>query len=134
MSRLRGRTLLFLCTVVAVGFALKFYSGPGRWWLNNWGASIAYEWFFMGLALVVVGSASRVGTIAVAVCVGTCVLEFLQLWTPDWLVAIRSTFLGRSLLGNAFSWSDLPAYPVGCLLGWYVLRWLARRDCGVRPR
>jgi hypothetical protein len=127
MSALRCRTAVFLCVVVALGFALKYYSGPGRWWLNNWGASIAYEWFFMGVALLVVGSAKRIGTIAAAVCLGTCALEFLQLWQPGWLVAVRSTFVGRSVLGNSFSWSDLPAYPFGCLLGWLALGRLARR-------
>ncbi len=130
MSPLRRRTAVFLCVVVVLGFALKYYSGPGRWWLNNWGASVAYEWFFMSVALLVVGSGSRIGTIAAAVCLATCALEFLQLWQPDWLVAVRSTFVGRSVLGNSFSWSDLPAYPLGCLLGWLVLRRLARRIGG----
>jgi len=28
------------------------------------------------------------------------------------------------LLGDSFSWWDLPAYPIGCLLGWFLLQWL----------
>ena len=122
MTALRRRTLVFLALVVPLGFALKFYAGPGRWWVNNGGASFAYEWFFMALALLVVGKASRLGAIAWGVSLATCALEFLQLWKPAWLVAIRATFLGRSLLGNAFSWRDLPAYPLGCFLGWWLLR------------
>jgi hypothetical protein len=129
ISPLRRRVVVALAVIVPLGFALKFYDGPGRWYLNNWGASFAYEWFFIALALLVAGRAIPLGRIATGVCVATCALEFLQLWTPGWLEAVRATFVGRSLLGNAFSWRDLPAYPVGCLLGWWLLgRWV--RDSG----
>ncbi|MBN2169776.1 MAG: DUF2809 domain-containing protein [Candidatus Krumholzibacteriota bacterium] len=128
MSHLRLRTAVFLGVVVALGLAMKLYAGPGRWWLNNWGASFAYECFFMGAVLLIVGSVSRIGTIAVGVCLGTCALEFLQLWQPDWLVAVRATFVGRSVLGHSFAWADLPAYPLGCLLGWCMLRRPAKAE------
>ena len=39
--------------------------------------------------------------------------EFSQMLTPDWLVKLRSTFLGHMLLGQGFLWSDLLAYTVG---------------------
>jgi len=125
LSRTRRRTLAFLLIVVPIGFALKFWAGPGQWWINNWGASFAYEAFFMGLALLVLDSPRRIPAIAIGVCAGTVALEFLQLWKPPWLEAVRSTFVGRAVLGNAFSWSDVPAYPLGCLLGWLVLARLA---------
>jgi hypothetical protein len=122
MSPLRLRTLALLLVVVPVGLAASLYSGPGRWWINNWGASLAYEVFFIGVAFLFLPSPSRLGAIAVAVCVATCALEFLQLWKPVWLEAVRSTFVGRAVLGNKFSWKDLPAYPLGCLLGWEIIR------------
>ncbi|MEE9212976.1 MAG: DUF2809 domain-containing protein, partial [Phycisphaeraceae bacterium] len=56
----------------------------------------------------------------------TCALEFAQLWHPPWLQMIRSTFLGRAVLGTTFSWWDLPIYPVGCALGWLWLRGLCK--------
>jgi hypothetical protein len=111
-----------LLAVVPLGFAMKYYAGPGRWWINNWGASFAYEVFFMSLVLALVGTRRGVGAIAVGVCAATVALEFLQLWKPPWLEAVRSTFVGRAVLGNAFSWRDLPAYPLGCLFGWAALR------------
>ena len=40
-------------------------------------------------------------------------VEFSQLLTMDWLVRIRSTFLGHMLFGQGFLWSDLVAYTVG---------------------
>lgn len=40
-------------------------------------------------------------------------VEFSQLLSPDWLVRIRSTFLGHMLLGQGFKWTDLGAYAGG---------------------
>lgn len=126
ISPARRRALVLLSIVVPAGFALKFYAGPARWWVNNWGASLAYEVFFMTLVFLVAGARGRLDAIAIGVCLATIALEFLQLWKPPWLQAARSTFVGRSILGNAFSWSDLPAYPLGCALGWILLTRLAR--------
>jgi len=123
--RLRFRIVVALLAVTALGFGMKLYPGPGRWWVNHFGpASVAYEVFFMLLAFLVVPRRRAVTPIAVGVCGTTCVLEFLQLWHPPWLEAARSTFLGECLLGDSFSWWDLPAYPIGCLLGWFLLQWL----------
>jgi len=122
----RRRVLVALPVVVALTFALKFYPGPGQWWINHWGpASVGYEIFFMLLAFLVVRRRNAVTPIAVGVCAMTCLLEFLQLWKPPWLTAVRSTFLGKALLGNTFSWWDLPAYPIGCVAGWFLLQWLS---------
>ena len=40
-------------------------------------------------------------------------VEFSQLLSPDWLVRIRSTFLGHMILGQGFKWTDLAAYTGG---------------------
>ncbi len=40
-------------------------------------------------------------------------VEFSQLITADWLVRLRSTFIGHMLLGQGFLWSDLAAYALG---------------------
>ncbi len=123
---LRLRILVALIVVTVLGFAAKYYPGPGHRFVNHFGpASVAYEMFFMLLAFFFVPRRRAIGPIAVTVCLVTCVLEFLQLWQPPWLQTIRATFLGKSLLGDSFSWWDLPAYPIGCFLGWLLLHWLA---------
>ena len=123
---IRPYILIALSIVTVLGFAMKYYPGPGRWWVNDWGpASVAYEVFFMLLAFLVIPRPKAITPIAVSVCLATCVLEFLQLWRPPWLTAVRSTFIGKGILGTTFSWWDLPAYAVGCLIGWFLLRWLA---------
>ena len=102
------------------GEALRW---PGRWWVNNLGpASVAYVVFFMLAAFLVVPRRELATRIAVGVLLVTCVLEFLQLWHPPWLQAIRSTFLGASLLGTSFSWWDFPAWVVRAGVGWGVLQ------------
>ena len=50
---------------------------------------------------------------AVAALITSFAIEFSQMHTPDWLVKIRSTFLGHMLLGQGFLWSDLLAYTIG---------------------
>jgi hypothetical protein len=50
---------------------------------------------------------------AVAALITSFAIEFSQMLTPDWLVKIRSTFMGHMLLGQGFLWSDLLAYTIG---------------------
>lgn len=125
-SKLRFRAFIAWLLVIPLTFALKYYSGPGEWWLNNWGSSFGYEIFFMLLVFMIVPRRSAIMTIAISVCLVTCALEFMQLWQPAWLQSIRATFLGRGLLGTTFQWWDLPAYPLGCTLGWILLHMLCR--------
>ena len=50
---------------------------------------------------------------AAAALIASFAAEFSQMLKPDWLVKIRSTFLGHMLLGQGFLWSDLLAYTIG---------------------
>ncbi|MGH1395181.1 MAG: DUF2809 domain-containing protein [Trichormus sp.] len=56
----------------------------------------------------------------------TCLLEFMQLWHPPFLVFISSFWWGKMLIGNAFTWADFPYYFIGCGLGWLWLRVIIR--------
>ena len=44
-------------------------------------------------------------------------VEFLQLYHAPWIDAIRSTRLGRLILGESFNSPDLMAYVIGIALG-----------------
>lgn len=113
--------------VVAAGLGCKYYRGPGADWVNNWGpASVAYELLFMLLAFAIVPNRSAITRIAVIVFVGTCLVEFSQLWNPGWLADVRQTLPGRLALGSSFSWWDFPAYLIGCLLGVPLLHGICR--------
>jgi hypothetical protein len=52
----------------------------------------------------------------------TCALEFLQLWHPPLLESLRSNFIGRTILGSYFDWSDFTYYFAGSALGYLWLR------------
>jgi hypothetical protein len=123
---MRLRTFLALLVVAACGLAAKSYSGPGNWWVNNYGpASVAYVVFFMLAAFLIVPRRRAIIPIAVGVLTVTCLLEVLQLWQPPWLRFVRSTFIGASLLGTTYSWWDFPAYGLGAIAGCVLLRRMA---------
>jgi len=123
---MRLRIGMWLASVTALGFGLKFYTGPGQAWVNNSLSGAAYGLFWILAALMIWPRREAVKWIAAAVFDITCVLEIIQLWHPPVLEAIRSTFLGRALIGNCFQWSDFPYYAVGCAVGWLLARWLVR--------
>lgn len=82
-------------------------------------------WTVLAGAYFPLTSSARLASAITAI---TCILEFLQLWHPPWLEAIRSTFAGRVVLGTTFAWSDFPPYFAGGLAGWLLLSLLSRYD------
>lgn len=72
-------------------------------------------WVFLVLALA---PRLRPGPVSASVFVVTSVLEFLQLWQPPILSAVRSTFVGHALLGSTFATSDFLTYAVGCVIAY----------------
>jgi len=112
---------------VPLGFATKFYAGPGAEWTQGSLGGVLYEVFWC-LVFRFLLPRAHPSVIVLAVLTGTCALEFLQLWHPALLVTLRGTFLGRTVLGDTFAWSDFPHYVAGSALGWWWLRRL-----GIRP-
>ena len=91
-SSIQTRVVLSLLVVTPLGFAFKFYPGPGNGWFNNYGAGVLYEVFWILLASLFFPSKRSANVIPVYVFVMTCILEFLQLWHPPFLEVIRSFF------------------------------------------
>jgi hypothetical protein len=98
--------------------------------MNDLFGSIAYEIFWILLIALLFPKASPVWT-AIGVCLATCLVEFLQLWHPPFLEAMRATLPGRLVLGNAFTWSDFLSYFIGSFLGWMWM-WVLRQQTLVR--
>lgn len=113
------RALLGVTAVVPLGFACKFYRGPGAHWMND---SFAGTWYvvFWCLAAITVNPRWQPWRVAAAVLTATCILEFLQLWHPPFLEWLRSFFLGRAILGSSFDWGDFPYYFLGAAIAWAV--------------
>ena len=104
-----------LVVLVPLGFWVRFYQGGQAYWNDRLGA-IAYEMFWIFLILLVYPTLA-IWQVAVGVGLGTSLFEVLQLWHPLWLEAMRSTFVGRLLLGTTFNWGDFASYAIGCLAG-----------------
>ena len=117
----RNRRILFsLLIITPIGFYSKFYSGPLHFWVNNSLGGVFYEIFWC-LVLALCFKRLKPVQIAGIVLAGTCFLEFLQLWRLPFLELLRRNFIGVTILGNAFTWSDFPYYFIGSSLGFAVL-------------
>lgn len=126
-SMIRKRIIFSLFIVTPLGFIFKLYHGPGHWWFNNYGAGLLYEIFWCLIIFFFTPNRRTAMTIVLWVFGITCSLEILQLWHPWFLELIRSTFLGKALIGTSFSWWDFPHYAVGCVFGWILMR-LSSKD------
>ncbi len=112
-----------LLVVTALGLGTSAYEGPERLWVRDYGSGVLYVMFWILLVLCVRPGLSP-GRVAAVVCVLTCLVEFSQLIDTKWLNDIRKTWLGASLLGIGFKWSDLPYYAIGAIAGWGLARLL----------
>ena len=114
-----------LLIVAAVGVGSILYSGPGARWIGNSFGGVVYVafWCLFGLLIYPQAAPKLISGIVLGL---TCGIETLQLWHPPFLQAVRSTFLGKALLGSTFVWMDFMYYFVGAAIGWYWLVLLKR--------
>jgi hypothetical protein len=112
--------LISILIIVPLGYVVRFHGAAPESLIDLFG-SVAYEIFWILLVALLFPKASPLWT-AVGVCLATCVIEFLQLWHPPFLEAMRATLPGRLVLGNNFAWSDFFSYFIGSFLGWVWMR------------
>ncbi len=117
--------LLSLALIVPTGFYAKAYRGPAFHWVNDSFGGVFYVIFWC-LAATLVWPRAAASRIALAVLAATCALEFLQRWHPPFLEYLRSFFIGRTILGSYFDWTDFPYYFAGAAVAWLWLRGLGR--------
>lgn len=124
--QLRLKLGAVLALLIPLGLGSKAYQGPAADWLNNDFVGVCYvvAWC-LGIALLWPKLPARKN--ALAVFLGTCGVEVLQLsqWYP--LAWARSFTAGRILLGTTFVWSDFLYYAVGAIAAYWLLRHLQRR-------
>lgn len=119
-SRKRIWSVILLLIITPLGFYTKFYTGPAAQWVSDSSGGLLYEIFWCLLFFIIFSNAKPF-FIAVLVFIGTCFLEFLQLWHPPFLELIRSSFIGRTILGTSFSWDDFIYYLIGSGVGYLIL-------------
>lgn len=120
----RVALLLTIILIVPLGYFVRF-SPVFPDWFSDISGSLAYQIFWMALVQFCFPKWSIAKT-AIGVFCFSCAIEFLQLWQPPFLQAIRATLPGRLVLGNTFLWSDFPPYAIGCGLGWLWMKGLRR--------
>ncbi|TRX65678.1 DUF2809 domain-containing protein [Flammeovirga kamogawensis] len=60
------------------------------------------------------------GTILILSILICYLIEFQQLYQADWIVKLRANKLIALVLGRGFLWSDLVAYTIGTLTGFFL--------------
>ncbi len=120
ISKIRKITLVYLLVITMAGFASKLYTGIGASWFNNSLAGMFYEVFWCLVVLFITPTLKPI-IISAWVLILTFLLEFFQLWHPQFLELIRKSFMGSALLGNSFNCFDFPYYIIGCVLGFFLI-------------
>jgi len=115
--------LITIIFVVPLGFYSKLYTGIGHEWVNNKFGGVLYEIFWCLVFFILLPKSKPMG-IALWVFIITCLLEFVQLLSNNLLEIIRSNFIGQTLIGNSFSWTDFPYYIAGSIVGYLILRFM----------
>ena len=64
--------------------------------------------------------------IAAASLATSYLIEFSQMIKWEWLVGLRSTFIGHMILGQGFLWTDLIAYTIGIVIIFFISLLLER--------
>ncbi|PSQ72343.1 MAG: hypothetical protein BRD31_01205 [Bacteroidetes bacterium QH_2_64_26] len=90
---------IFLCS--SPGHRNEVVRGPAARGIHGHAGGILYVIFWTVVVVLAVPSLSP-WTVAGGVFIVTCGLEFLQLWSPARLEAIRDTFFGHALPGSTF--------------------------------
>ena len=118
--------LLYLIVLVPLGISSKLYTGPWHVVVSDKLAGSFYVIFWIILFAMIL-TRYNFNKIILMVTLITCLLEFSQLLKLDFLISIRATFIGRSLIGSSFSWTDFPFYFIGAGVAWLLLRTVKRR-------
>lgn len=134
-SILRRWVALILCAVM-VGLCFLYAALRAdlpTWWAQH-GGGVPYVMFFIAFFCTLFPDPRYLLPIVVVVALGTCGLEFMQLWQPDWLTQIRATKFGAALLGTTFVWNDMPPYFIGGLAGYAMMAAAWRFSCPIASR
>ncbi|MGD9201034.1 MAG: DUF2809 domain-containing protein [Chitinispirillia bacterium] len=114
--------IILLILIIPLGFLTKLYNGPLSFWINNSLSGIFYEIFWCLVILLILPNGNPI-KISLLVLKATSIIECLQLWRPPFLEIIRKTFIGSTLIGTTFIWSDFFYYFIGCLIGYLLMKW-----------
>lgn len=117
-NAVRSQPLYAIATVgvVALGLASRTYAPLLPDMLGKYpGDALWALMVFTGCCVLL--PATKTWKLAVLALASAYAVEFSQLYQAAWINSIRATTLGHLVLGSAFHWQDLIAYPIGVALG-----------------
>ena len=121
------KVILLIIVVAALGIAAKLLPFAEGTWISHGVSGLFYVTELCLILYLIFPDHSSV-VLALAAFLITSLLEILQLWNPDFLEWVRSSFVGRSILGSTFSWLDYPYYLGGAVLGVILLNLVRRKE------
>lgn len=127
ISLIRKYILFSLSIIVPLGFLAKFYHGMAEIWFQNYAVGILYEMFWCLILFYIFPVKRYITPIVLGVFLITSLLEFSQLWHTPFLELIRSTFIGRTLIGTSFAWWDFAHYVIGCIMAYIWMSFLLKK-------
>ncbi len=119
--RMRISYILFF--LVPLGLGTKFYSGPWENWVHSFAGDIFYPMFWLFL-IFFFRPEIRITKTAGMTFLGCVLIELTQLFSTPWLHFLRSSFIGRSLIGTHFVFMDIFYYGIGCILGAFIYHYI----------
>ena len=120
----RVSLLSTIVLIIPLGYFVRF-SPLFPDWFSDISGSIVYQILCVAIVQFCLPKLSIVKA-AIGVFLFASAIEFLQLWKPPFLQAIRATLPGRLVLGNTFMWSDFPPYLLGSIVGGLWVQGLRR--------
>ena len=110
----RIRYFILVVFVIALGITSRKIDGIPTFLGDTLYAMMVYfglRIFFINLNL------KKTAILALLFCF---IIEFLQLYQAEWIIEIRKTTLGHSVLGQGFLWSDLGFYILGVVIAFWM--------------
>ena len=111
----RLKFFLFSLLLIPIGLATRTY---GNDFMKLYvGDSLWAMMIYLGFRFLFPSKSMKAFWFALTFCY---LIEFSQLYHAEWIDTIRQNRLGGLILGFGFLWSDLVAYFVGILVGFYL--------------
>ncbi len=110
---------LMLCLLVPLGLGTKFYNGPFEGWVHSFAGDIFYPMFWLFL-IFFMKPEWPVTPVSGVVFLACTLIEITQLFSTPVLQFLRSSFIGRTLIGTHFIFMDILYYAMGCIFGAFI--------------
>ena len=111
--------LVVLLVITPLGLATKCYSGAGQQWVHDYAGDILYTMFWYFLCILMFPQ-TRPAFMSLLVFFFSVFVELSQLSDATQLLWLRQFFVGRTLVGVSFSFTDIGYYYLGSQLALFL--------------